>query len=71
MTRSEPKYKRDNGYYSEEFIDKYLEWQKQDVSNLGKQTRIFLDEIFKYSENFSYTSKFREHFSMLLGIIPK
>ena len=33
-------YKRDNGYYSKEFIDKYLEWQKQDVSNLSKQSQI-------------------------------
>lgn len=32
-------------FYSKEFIDKYLEWQKQDVSNLGKQSYDFLNEM--------------------------
>ena len=59
-------YKRDNGYYSEEFIDKYLEWQKQDVSNLGKQSYEFLDEILIATKNYSYTKKFRDHFVLLL-----
>jgi len=64
-------YKKDNGYYSKEFIKKYSEWQKQDVSNLGKITHLFFKEIFKYSENFIFTSQFEEYFTKLLPIVPK
>ena len=63
-------YKRDNGYYSKEFIDKYLEWQKQDVTNLGKQSYEFLNEMITLTENYSYTSKFREHFKIVMVTLP-
>lgn len=64
-------YKRNNGYYSKEFLEKYSEWQKQDVSNLGKTTHLFFKEIFKYSENFIFTSQFEEYFTKLLPIVPR
>ena len=63
-------YKRDNGYYSKEFINKYLEWQKQDVTNLGKQSYEFLNEMITLTENYSYTSKFREHFKIVMATLP-
>ena len=63
-------YKRDNGYYSKEFIDKYLEWQKQDVSNLGKQSYDFLNEMLQATNNTSYSNEFRDHFTKLMAILP-
>lgn len=47
-------YKRDNGYYSKDFIEKYLEWQKQDVSNLNK----YHHKVFNYLEDFSKDYQF-------------
>jgi len=63
-------YKRDNGYYSKEFIDKYLEWQKQDVSNLGKQSYNFLNKMLKATYKTSYSNEFRDHFTKLMAILP-
>ena len=63
-------YKRDNGYYSKQFIDKYLEWQKQDVSNLGKQSYDFLNGMLKATNNTSYSNEFRDHFKKLMAILP-
>ena len=63
-------YKRDNGYYAKEFIDKYLEWQKQDVSNLGKQSYDFLNGMLKATNNTSYSNEFRNHFRKLMAILP-
>ena len=63
-------YKRDNSYYSKEFIDKYLEWQKQDVSNLGKQSYDFLNGMLKATNNTSYSNEFRNHFTKLMAILP-
>ena len=47
-------YKRDNGYYSKDFIEKYSEWQKQDVSNLNK----YHHKVFNYLEDFSKDYQF-------------
>lgn len=47
-------YKRDNGYYSKDFIEKYVEWQKQDISNLNK----YHHKVFNYLENFSKDYQF-------------
>lgn len=63
-------YKSENGYYSKKFIDKYLEWQKQDVSNLGKQSYDFLNEMLKLTMYTSYSNEFREHFKKLMAILP-
>ena len=63
-------YKRDNGYYSKEFIDKYLEWQKQDVSNLGKQSYEFLNELLKITSYTRYSKEFTEFFTKLMAILP-
>ena len=63
-------YKRDNGYYSKEFIDKYLEWQKQDVTNLGKESYEFLNEMLQLTGYTSYSKEFRDHFTKLMGILP-
>ena len=63
-------YKRDNGYYSKEFIDKYLEWQKQDVTNLGKESYEFLNEMLQLTNYTSYSNEFRDHFTKLMGILP-
>ena len=51
-------YKSNNGYYSKQFIDKYLEWQKQDVSNLGKQSYVFLNEMLELTSITSYSKQF-------------
>ena len=63
-------YKRDNGYYSKEFIDKYLEWQKQDVTNLGKESYEFLNEMLQLTGYTSYSKEFRDHFTKLMAILP-
>ena len=63
-------YKRDNGYYSKEFIDKYLEWQKQDVSNLGKQSYEFLNELLTITSYTRYSKEFTEFFTKLMAILP-
>ena len=63
-------YKRDNGYHSKEFIDKYLEWQKQDVSNLGKQSYEFLNELLKITSYTRYSKEFTEFFTKLMAILP-
>ena len=63
-------YRSENGYYSKQFIDKYLEWQKQDVSNLGKQSYDFLNEMLQATNNTSYSNKFRDHFTKLMAILP-
>ena len=59
-------YKSENGYYSKQFIDKYLEWQKQDISNLLKQSYDFLNEMLLATNNTSYSNEFRDHFVLLL-----
>ena len=65
-------YKRDNGYYSKEFIDKYLEWQKQDVSNLSKQSHDFLNEMLQLTRFTSYSKGFSDHYELLISILaPK
>jgi len=63
-------YKSENGYYSKQFIDKYLEWQRQDVSNLGQQSYAFLNEMLQLTNYTSYSRKFREHFTKLMVILP-
>ena len=63
-------YKRDNGYYSKEFIDKYLEWQKQDVSNLGKQSYEFLNELLTITSYTRYSKELTEFFTKLMAILP-
>jgi len=63
-------YKRDNGYHSKEFIDKYLEWQKQDVSNLGKQSYEFLNELLTITSYTRYSKEFTEFFTKLMAILP-
>jgi hypothetical protein len=65
-------YKSDNGYYSKQFIDKYLKWQKQDVSNLSKQSHDFLDEMLQLTRFTSYSKGFTDHFEILISILaPK
>ena len=65
-------YKRDNGYYSKEFIDKYLEWQKQDVSNLSKQSHDFLNEMLQLTRFTSYSKGFSDHYELLISMLaPK
>ena len=63
-------YKSNNGYYSKQFIDKYLEWQKQDVSNLGKQSYEFLNELITITSYTRYSKEFTEFFTKLMGILP-
>ncbi len=63
-------YKSENGYYSKQFIDKYLEWQKQDVTNLGKKSYEFLNEMLQLTNYTSYSNEFRDHFTKLMGILP-
>ena len=63
-------YKSDNGYYSKQFIDKYLEWQKQDVSNLGKQSYEFLNELLTITSYTRYSKEFTEFFTKLMAILP-
>ena len=62
-------YKRENGYYSKQFIDKYLKWQKQDVSNLSKQSHDFLDEMLQLTRFTSYSKGFSDHFELLVSIL--
>ena len=64
-------YKRDNGYYSKDFIEKYSEWQKQDVSNLNK----YHHKVFNYLENFSkdyqFTTEMWELEKKMMKMVPR
>ncbi len=64
-------YKKDNGYYSKDFIKKYLEWQKQDVSNLNK----YHHKVFNYLENFSkdyqFTTEMWELEKKMMKMVPR
>jgi hypothetical protein len=63
-------YKSDNGYYSKQFIDKFLKWEKQDVSNLGKQSYEFLNELLTITSYTRYSKEFTEFFIKLMAILP-
>ena len=62
-------YKSDNGYYSKQFIDKYLKWQKQDISNLSKQSHKLLDEMLQITRATNYSKGFSDHFELLISIL--
>ena len=65
-------YKSDNGYYSKQFIDKFLKWEKQDISNLSKQSHDFLDEMLQLTRFTSYSKGFSDHYELLISILaPK
>jgi len=49
-------YKRDNGYYSKDFINKYYEWQKQDVSNLNTYYYKVFDDLQIFSKKYQFTT---------------
>ena len=49
-------YKRDNGYHSKDFINKYLEWQKQDVSNLNTYYYKVFDDLQIFSKKYQFTT---------------
>jgi hypothetical protein len=53
-------YKRDNGYHSKDFINKYLEWQKQDVSNLNTYYYKVFDDLQIFSKKYQFTTKIWE-----------
>ena len=53
-------YKRDNGYYSKDFINKYYEWQKQDVSNLNTYYYKVFDDLQIFSKKYQFTTKIWE-----------
>ena len=49
-------YKKDNGYYSKDFINKYYEWQKQDVSNLNTYYYKVFDDLQIFSKKYQFTT---------------
>ena len=64
-------YKKDNGYYSKDFIENYLEWQEQDVSKLNK----YHHKVFSYLENFSkdyqFTTGMWELEKKMMKMVPR
>ena len=64
-------YKKDNGYYSKDFIDKYLEWQKQDVSNLNKYHHKVFDDLQNFSKDYSFTTVIWELQKKMMKAVPR
>ena len=64
-------YKRDNGYYSKDFINKYLEWQKQDVSNLNKYHHKVFDDLQTFSKDYQFTSEMWELEKKMMKTVPR
>jgi hypothetical protein len=64
-------YKKDNGYYSKDFIKKYLEWQKQDVSNLNKYHHKVFDDLQVFSKNYQFTTKMWELEKKMMKMVPR
>jgi hypothetical protein len=62
-------YKKDNGYYENDFLDKYKEWKPQDVNNLVKYTNQKFNAIFQYIKQFQFTTKIIDFHKKLLLII--
>ena len=62
-------YKKDNGYYENDFLDKYKEWKPQDVNNLVKYTNQEFNAIFQYLKQFQFTTKIIDFHKKLLLII--
>jgi hypothetical protein len=64
-------YKKDNGYYSKEFIEKYLEWQKQDVSNLNKYHHKVFDDIETFSKDYQFTTEIWALQKKMMKAVPR
>lgn len=62
-------YKKDNGYYEKDFIEKYKEWRPQEVKNLVKYTNEKFISIFQYLKQFQFTTKIIDFHRKLLLII--
>lgn len=63
-------YKKDNGYYSKDFIDKYLEWQEQDVSNLNKYHHKVFNNLENFSKDYQFTTKMWELEKKMMKVVP-
>ena len=64
-------YKRDNGYYSKDFINKYLEWQKQDVSNLNKYHHKVFDDLQTFSKDYQFTTEIWALEKKMMEMVPR
>ena len=63
-------YKKDNGYYSKDFIEKYLEWQEQDVSNLNKYHHKVFNNLENFSKDYQFTTKMWELEKKMMKGVP-
>ena len=64
-------YKKDNGYYSKDFIEKYLEWQKQDVLNLNKYHHKVFDDIETFSKDYQFTTEIWALQKKMMKAVPR
>ena len=64
-------YKKDNGYYSKDFINKYLEWQKQDVSNLNKYHHKVFDDLQTFSKDYQFTTEIWALEKKMMKMVPR
>jgi len=64
-------YKKDNGYYSKDFINKYLEWQKQDVSNLNKYHHKVFDDLQTFSKDYQFTTEIWALEKKMMEMVPR
>ena len=64
-------YKKDNGYYSKDFIEKYLEWQEQDVSNLNKYHHKVFDDLQTFSKDYPFTDVMWELEKKMMKMVPR
>ena len=55
----------------ETFIKKYLEWQKQDVSNLNKYHHKVFDDLQTFSKDYPFTDVMWELEKKMMKMVPK
>ena len=55
----------------EDFIKKYYEWQKQDVSNLNKYHHKVFDDIEAFSKDYQFTTEIWALQKKMMKIVPR
>ena len=58
-------------FYSKDFINKYLEWQKQDVSNLNKYHHKVFDDLQTFSKDYQFTTEIWALEKKMMEMVPR
>ena len=58
-------------YEKEDFIKKYYEWQKQDVSNLNKYHHKVFNDIETFSKDYQFTTEIWALTKKMMKTVPR